>query len=218
MVVGAQATVISGVNALVTFGTGVSSTTTTNGGSASGQKVLTTNATAGFVVGQTVVINPGGGDQETAIINSVQAGVSLTMLSNLQNPHLTAETVNQYYSLYGMAQTFTFNSGNKQNEEEVIGTDIPIIVTGAYHGDFKMSILYSTESTNSAQFQTLLQPANGQVGPVNLIITGHDASNSMRAFTWLGQVWPSKNTFSENGTGKIMSDMEGVFNARAIAT
>ena len=219
MPVGSQTTVTSGINALITFGTGVSSTASTNGTSTSGQKVLTVTSTAGFVQGQTIVINPGGATQETGIVASIIAGVSLQMYANLAYTHgATTETINQYYSVYGMTQNGNFTSGNKQDEEEVIGTDIPIIITAAFHADCKMTVLYSTDSANSAQFQALLQLANGQVGPINMIVTSKDATGGFRAFTWIGQLWPEKFTFTMNGAGKIISDIEGIFNARAVPT
>jgi hypothetical protein len=67
--------------------------TTTSGTSNSGQAVLTTAATTGFVAGQVVTINNGKTDAEECTILSVQAGTSLTMTTNLVNTHVTAEPV-----------------------------------------------------------------------------------------------------------------------------
>jgi hypothetical protein len=55
--------------------------------SASGQEVLNVDSTAGFFVGDTVDINPGGPREETGVIASIQAGVSLTLEDPLANAH-----------------------------------------------------------------------------------------------------------------------------------
>ncbi|MDA4121762.1 MAG: DUF4255 domain-containing protein [Thaumarchaeota archaeon] len=71
-----------------------SATTVTSGTSNSGQPVLSASSTAGFVVGAQVVINPGGDDEEWGTVASIQAGVSLTLDSNLTNTHTAGEPVN----------------------------------------------------------------------------------------------------------------------------
>jgi hypothetical protein len=68
-------------------------TTTTEGPSPAGQPVLTVISTAGFSVGQSITINPGGLTQETGTVESVTPGTSLTMESNLQSAHQNGEAV-----------------------------------------------------------------------------------------------------------------------------
>lgn len=65
--------------------------TTVDGDSAAAQKVLAVAATTGFVAGQTVTIHYGGAREEHPIIASVSAGVSLTMVSNLEYAHTAAQ-------------------------------------------------------------------------------------------------------------------------------
>ena len=70
--------------------------TTVDALSAAGQKVLNVTATANFVAGNTVCIDDGeGGNNEYAEIDTIQAGVSLTMVANLANAY-TNETVHSF--------------------------------------------------------------------------------------------------------------------------
>jgi hypothetical protein len=66
--------------------------TSIDANSASGQAVLSIASTAGFVAGRTVNIDPGGAKEETKIILSVTAGVSITLTTNLANTHLAADS------------------------------------------------------------------------------------------------------------------------------
>jgi hypothetical protein len=68
-------------------------TTATSGTSNSSQNVLKVAGTGGFAVGAKITINPGGSDQESATISSVQAGVSLTLDLPLTNDHPAGEPV-----------------------------------------------------------------------------------------------------------------------------
>ena len=63
-----------------------------NDDSASGQKVLKVDITAGFAVGDTALIDEGsvGDGEESKVIASIQDGVSLTMTANLDITHLGA--------------------------------------------------------------------------------------------------------------------------------
>jgi hypothetical protein len=62
-----------------------------NSNSNSGQKVLNVDSTTGFIVGGTVIIGEGTERKEVRIIDSIQAGTSLTMTANLDYLH----TLNQ---------------------------------------------------------------------------------------------------------------------------
>lgn len=61
--------------------------TTVDEDSADGQPILKVASTTGFEEGKTVVINEGGDREETKIIDSIQAGISLTMTVNLTYTH-----------------------------------------------------------------------------------------------------------------------------------
>ena len=67
--------------------------TTVDVESASGQAVLSVTATTNFLPGETVAIGRGTAGVEIAVISSVQAGVSLTLTTNLVNTHAVSETV-----------------------------------------------------------------------------------------------------------------------------
>ncbi len=71
--------------------TSTTPSTTVNADSAAGQKVLNVAATTGFTTGNTVWINDGGVREETKVIDTVQAGVSLTMTVNLTYTHTAAQ-------------------------------------------------------------------------------------------------------------------------------
>lgn len=55
--------------------------------SAIGQKVLSVTATTGYVAADKVIIGRGTVREEEAVVNTVQAGVSLTLISNLTYAH-----------------------------------------------------------------------------------------------------------------------------------
>lgn len=58
-------------------------------------KILTVTDTDDFVAGETVIVNEGEVDEESYVIASIQAGVSLTMTESLKRTHEAAETVVQ---------------------------------------------------------------------------------------------------------------------------
>ena len=71
-----------------------------NSNSNSGQKVLNVDSTTGFIVGGTVVIGEGTERKEVRIIDSIQAGTSLTMTANLGYSHTASQedlVENSYY-------------------------------------------------------------------------------------------------------------------------
>ena len=60
--------------------------------SAAGQKVLNIQSTTGFAVGDSVIINEDGAREETGIIASIDAGVSITLVDNLESTHPAAQS------------------------------------------------------------------------------------------------------------------------------
>ena len=64
---------------------------TVDSDSASGQKVLNVAATTGFKVDGSIIINSGGAREETGVVASIQAGVSLTLAANLTNTHTAVQ-------------------------------------------------------------------------------------------------------------------------------
>ena len=65
--------------------------TTVDANTASGQKVLNVAATTAFTAADRVVINYGGDREESAVIDTIQAGVSITLLTNLTYAHTAAQ-------------------------------------------------------------------------------------------------------------------------------
>ncbi len=101
--------------------------TTCNGTSNSGQKVLSVNATAGFLPGYGVAIN----SAEYNVIDSVQAGTSLTMRRNLTITHSNTETVVQGQTQkYGIYEDITATTGKNTNFNQVVGNDVRGNLTG----------------------------------------------------------------------------------------
>jgi hypothetical protein len=77
--------------------------TTVDANSASGQKVLNVASTTGFLAGQSVIIGYTTANEEILTIDTIQAGVSLTMTANLGFTHTAAaaETVIQLFDVLG---------------------------------------------------------------------------------------------------------------------
>ena len=67
--------------------------TTVDAESAADQKVLNVASTVGFEEGEIVTINKGGSHESQRQISSIQAGVSLTMTTNLSYTHAVGEEV-----------------------------------------------------------------------------------------------------------------------------
>jgi hypothetical protein len=76
--------------------------TTVDADSAAAQPVLNVTSTTGFTVGDTVRIGRGTARDETKIISTIQAGVSLTMTVNLANAHtaVQADLVETNFTTY----------------------------------------------------------------------------------------------------------------------
>ncbi len=75
--------------------------TTVDADSASGQKVLNVASTTDFLPNYVVKINEGGARSEERRIDTVQAGISLTLITNLANTHTAAQAdavINRVYS------------------------------------------------------------------------------------------------------------------------
>jgi hypothetical protein len=68
-----------------------STTTTVDANSASGQKVLNVTSTTPFTAGDIVIINYEGDREESGTIDTVQDGVSITLLANLTYAHTAAQ-------------------------------------------------------------------------------------------------------------------------------
>lgn len=78
--------------------------------SSSGQKVLNITATTNSRIGQQIIIAAGDATlEEIGIIESIQAGVSITLVDDLANTHTSAagnsveEYLSRYVPLYGMS-------------------------------------------------------------------------------------------------------------------
>jgi len=65
--------------------------TTVDANSDSGQKVLNVAATTGFSAGDSIVVNHGGARNEIHEVDTVQAGVSLTLIDNLKYSHTAVQ-------------------------------------------------------------------------------------------------------------------------------
>jgi hypothetical protein len=74
-----------------TGGTWTEPFSTVDGDSNSGQKVLQIAATTNFESGQSILIGKGTAREETKIIDTVQAGVSITMTADLDYTHTAAQ-------------------------------------------------------------------------------------------------------------------------------
>jgi len=94
----ASGTLTFGGTIATTGGTFTEPFSTVDGDSNSGQKVLNVAATTGFESGQNVVIDEGsvGAGEENKVIDTVQAGVSLTMTTVLTYTH-TAVQADEVY-------------------------------------------------------------------------------------------------------------------------
>jgi ATP sulfurylase len=140
-------------------------------------------------------------------------GLQNTVISGV-NARITLNGV-----IFAVARQFTFKSGNKLEEEKVIGTDIPIINTAEFHGEMDLTVIYSTEST--AQFSTMLTLSNGQIPGINFVLSTHnvqtpgfvDVTNS-KTFTWTGTLWPQQMEIDQAGPQVMQAKLQGIFSAR----
>jgi hypothetical protein len=74
--------------------------TTVDANSDSGQKVLNVTSTTGFSVGDIVWIGDKTSRQEKKTIDTIQAGISLTMTANLSSTHTAAQADSVFSSVY----------------------------------------------------------------------------------------------------------------------
>jgi len=79
-----------------TGGTFTEPFSTVDADSASGQKILNLAATTNFESGQTIIIGEGTAREETKVIDTVQAGVSITMTANLDYTHTAVQADEAY--------------------------------------------------------------------------------------------------------------------------
>jgi len=79
--------------------------TTVDVQSASGQKVVSVTSTTGFIAGDIIVLDKGGGNKETLTIDTISAGVSITVTENLTNTHAVGVTVEQDWTAIAAAET-----------------------------------------------------------------------------------------------------------------
>jgi hypothetical protein len=70
---------------------GTDSATTVDQDSASGATTLYVASTTGYAAGDTIIIHEGGAREEEAVIDSISAGVSFTLLANLTYTHTAAQ-------------------------------------------------------------------------------------------------------------------------------
>jgi len=82
------------------YGKNILTNTTVDTDSAAAQTVLNVTSTTGYAVGDTVRIGRGTARAETKVIDTIQAGVSLTMTTNLTYAHTAAQadTVEECYT------------------------------------------------------------------------------------------------------------------------
>ena len=93
-------------------------TTQVSESSASGQKVLKVSTTENFLVGDNVIIGKGTATVETKVIDTIQAGISLTMTVNLTNTHAAGVSVEQEWTEITGAETAWANEATEDVEME----------------------------------------------------------------------------------------------------
>ncbi|MCK4946132.1 MAG: hypothetical protein KAS59_07710, partial [Alphaproteobacteria bacterium] len=102
--------------------------TTVDVDSNSGQAVLNVAVTTGFSVSDNVVIDPAGtgGGKEICTIDSIQAGVSLTMTANLANTHTAAQadTVSAVIFVDETGTPPDFHLASNDTGAKDLGTDL----------------------------------------------------------------------------------------------
>jgi len=123
-------------------------------------------------------------------------------------------------NIYAICRTWNLKFGNKLKEEPVFGTDIPIINTEEYHGEFSMEVIASSEnSAANENFTKLIVPVNGVVQPINFVLVAKDNQNNARTWTWTGALFPGPACeIVGQGPQVIVAKLSGLFNARPIFT
>jgi len=92
--------------------------TTTDASSASGQKVVNVTSTVGFTAGDTIILAKGTANEETKIIDTIQAGISLTTTVNLTNTHASGVAVAKHWTEITGAETAWANEATNDVEME----------------------------------------------------------------------------------------------------
>src|SRR6267143_5642103 len=94
-------------------------------------------------------------------------------------------------NVYLTAKSFTAKWGNPQEENRVVGTDMPVVTTAWFKGEADLDIIYSTENTSAKeQFIALLTPILGQIVGVNLEWAGSDSTGLLSDFRITGSAYP----------------------------
>ena len=83
------------IGTLVTNGSGTSTTINGPTGAPSGQKVIPVVSTTGFAIGDPIFLKNAAGLTESATVNSVSAGVSLTAVANLTHTYVSGDPVSK---------------------------------------------------------------------------------------------------------------------------
>jgi hypothetical protein len=91
---------------------------------------------------------------------------------------------------YNVSKRFTIKWGNKQEEEKVVGTDIPVPTTAEFHGEVDLEVIYSTEKTAAKeQFADLLVPSSGHIVGVNMTWGGKDSTGASATYSLTGAAY-----------------------------
>jgi len=109
----------AGTNLTLKYFTNVSSTVTTS--SASGQKVVSTTTTTGYIVGDSVIIGKGTATEETKVIDTIQAGVSITLTQNLTYTQAIGKTIEQTWTDINVSTTYNAFEDCVTEMEDFIG-------------------------------------------------------------------------------------------------
>ena len=91
--------------------------TTVDVSSASGQLVISVTSTADFLVGDSITLAKGTANAETRVIDTISAGVSITVTVNLTNTHAVGVAVEQTWTEITAAES-TFTIANTDVEME----------------------------------------------------------------------------------------------------
>ena len=129
-------------------------TTTVNADSNSGQKVLKVASTTKYIVGGRIRINNGGARDETGYVASIQAGTSLTLVTNLASSHTAVQA-----DVVQTEDLFTNAYGSK--------------ATNAYTGDWDLGCFLVAACQNRLTF------CNG-----NILINITPSGNTLGSGVW----------------------------------
>jgi hypothetical protein len=109
----------AGTNLTLKYFTNVSSTVTTS--SAASQKVVSTTTTTGYIAGDSVIIGKNTATEETKVIDTIQAGVSITLTQNLTYTQAIGKTIEQTWTDINVGTTYNAFEDTKTEMEDFIG-------------------------------------------------------------------------------------------------